>query len=134
MDDPEPSQKTKNNWRMTGIILIVVAVLLTACGGFFIWKSIDQQSEIKDLKNQVKELEKNINKTGDPDGSGDAESLSCATNNGVVTCTTEGGYVFDYPEGWRASSEHRGSGGTLMTTITTKNGYEIFLTEAIAGA
>lgn len=60
MENQSMVAEKKNNWKTVGIILIVLAIILTAATGYLLWVYGDQKSQVDDLNNQVKQANKQI--------------------------------------------------------------------------
>ena len=121
MDNTEPNFKPGDKWKTPGIILISLVMLLAAGLGFFVWKSAAQQGQIDDLNNKVKRLEDTEKKA---DNAVQEDTVQYASH------TTAKGLVFDYPKSW-SIKEESGHIDSHLTTITTEDGYKMFLLEGL---
>lgn len=75
MEEKPMAPKVKNKWKVIGIILIILSLILSAASTFFILKSIDQKSRIDELNNRIKQLEKNENTDKTDDASDDDDMI-----------------------------------------------------------
>jgi len=82
MDDQPPTLKQENPWKIVGIILIVLAVILAAATGYLWWVKNDQKSQTDSLKKQVSSLQKEVS-TYQKNG-----SSGTTTNNGAGNSNT----------------------------------------------
>ena len=119
--------KSKDQWKVIGIILIIIVVALATVAAIFVCKSIKLKSEVEDLNTRIEKLEGG----GETGSNDDVEYLSYTTPRSNLT--------FDYPKGWSVDSnveefEHVGEDYyNEKTTITTTEGYEIQLQYSNAG-
>jgi len=56
MENQPMVAEKKNNWKIAGVILVIVSVILAIVTGLFICRSTDQRSQIDELNNKIEQL------------------------------------------------------------------------------
>ncbi|MDR0957462.1 MAG: hypothetical protein LBM09_02725 [Candidatus Nomurabacteria bacterium] len=135
----EPTKvKNSNSWKMTGIILIIVSVILVAATVLLAVGYNDQKSQIDELKNKVQQVEKDSTTNSDDNTDDDSDSAQSDDDTKLSTYTTEKSKLsFTYPSKWSVEGEidemeeHYYEGGIDLfsetATITTTEGYKLKL-------
>jgi hypothetical protein len=58
-----PQPRGGKKWKITAIIMIILTVVLAAATGFFVWKFLEQKSEIENLKVEIAKIQTELDGT-----------------------------------------------------------------------